>query len=127
MTGTREIRTDRAPAPGGPYSQAVVAGDFVFVSGQRPVDPVSGSIPGGVEAQSAQVLKNLAAVLDAAGSSLAEAVKVTAHLADLGDFATFNKVYMRFFNPPYPARTTVGSELRGILVEVDVIAVRARG
>jgi 2-iminobutanoate/2-iminopropanoate deaminase len=126
MTGTREIRTDQAPAPGGPYSQAVVAGDFVFVSGQRPVDPFTGSIPGGVEAQSEQVLKNLAAVLDAAGSSPADVVKVTAHLADLGDFATFNEVYTRFFSPPYPARTTVGSELRGILVEVDVIAVKAR-
>jgi 2-iminobutanoate/2-iminopropanoate deaminase len=126
MTDIREIRTDQAPTPGGPYSQAVVAGDFVFVSGQRPVDPVTGSIPGGVEAQSEQVLKNLAAVLDAAGSSPAGVVKVTAHLADLKDFATFNTVYTRFFDPPYPARTTVGSELRGILVEVDVIAVKAR-
>jgi len=124
MTRTREVRTDQAPGPAGPYSQAVVAGDFIFVSGQRPVDPVTGSIPGGVEAQSERVMKNLAAVLDAAGSSLADVVKVTAHLADLGDFATFNKVYARFFNPPYPARTTVGSQLRGILVEVDVIAVK---
>ena len=124
MTGTREIRTDRAPVPGGPYSQGVVAGGFVFVSGQRPVDPATGSIPGGVEAQSERVMKNLAAVLDAADSSLAGVVKVTAHLSDLGDFATFNKVYARFFNPPYPARTTVGSQLRGVLVEVDVIAVK---
>jgi 2-iminobutanoate/2-iminopropanoate deaminase len=120
----KEIRTDHAPTPAGPYSQAVTAGDFVFVSGQRPVDPVTGAIPGGVEAQSDQVMKNVAAILTAAGASMAGVVKVTAHLADLGDFATFNKVYMRYFSPPYPARTTVGSQLRGILVEVDVIAVK---
>jgi 2-iminobutanoate/2-iminopropanoate deaminase len=117
-----EIRSDHAPAPAGPYSQAVTAGDFVFVSGQRPVDPVTGAIPGGVEAQADQVMKNLAAILSAAGSSMADVVKVTAHLADLRDFATFNQVYTRSFKPPYPARTTVGSQLRGILVEVDVIA-----
>jgi reactive intermediate/imine deaminase len=121
----REIRSDQAPAPGGPYSQAIAAGGLVFVSGQGPVDPVSGSIPGGVEAQTEQVLKNVAAILSAAGTSMRDVVKVTAHLADLADFATFNTVYARYFSPPFPARTTVGSQLRGILVEVDVIAIRA--
>jgi reactive intermediate/imine deaminase len=121
----REIRSDQAPAPGGPYSQAIAAGGLVFVSGQGPVDPVSGSIPGGVEAQTEQVLKNVAAILSAAGTSMRDVVKVTAHLADLADFATFNNVYARYFSPPFPARTTVGSQLRGILVEVDVIAIRA--
>jgi reactive intermediate/imine deaminase len=121
----REIRSDQAPAPGGPYSQAIAAGGLVFVSGQGPVDPVSGSIPGGVEAQTEQVLKNVAAILSAAGSSMRDVVKVTVHLADLADFATFNNVYARYFSPPFPARTTVGSQLRGILVEVDVIAITA--
>lgn len=119
-----EVRTDRAPAPAGPYSQAITAGELVFVSGQRPTDPASGDLAAGMEAQTEQVLKNVAAILSAAGSSMREVVKVTAHLSDLRDFAAFNKVYERFFEPPYPARTTVGSQLRGILVEVDVIALR---
>lgn len=124
MTRTEEVRSDRAPAPAGPYSQAIAAGQLVFVSGQRPVDPVTGGLAVGVEAQSEQVLKNVAAILEAAGSSMGDVVKVTAHLADLGDFAIFNNVYTRYFSPPFPARTTVGSQLRGILVEVDVIAVK---
>jgi 2-iminobutanoate/2-iminopropanoate deaminase len=124
MTRTQEVHSDQAPAPAGPYSQAIAAGQLVFVSGQRPVDPVTGALAVGVEAQSEQVLKNVAAILEAAGSSMGDVVKVTAHLADLGDFAIFNNVYTRHFRPPFPARTTVGSQLRGILVEVDVIAVK---
>ncbi len=124
MTKTKEVHSDQAPAPAGPYSQAMAAGQLVFVSGQRPVDPVTGALAVGVEAQSEQVLKNVAAILEAAGSSMGDVVKVTAHLADLGDFAIFNDVYTRYFSPPFPARTTVGSQLRGILVEVDVIAVK---
>jgi 2-iminobutanoate/2-iminopropanoate deaminase len=124
MTKTKEVHSDQAPTPAGPYSQAMAAGQLVFVSGQRPVDPVTGALAVGVEAQSEQVLKNVAAILDAAGSSMGDVVKVTAHLADLGDFAIFNDVYTRYFSPPFPARTTVGSQLRGILVEVDVIAVK---
>jgi 2-iminobutanoate/2-iminopropanoate deaminase len=124
MTKTKEVHSDQAPTPAGPYSQAMAAGQLVFVSGQRPVDPVTGALAVGVEAQSEQVLKNVAAILEAAGSSMGDVVKVTAHLADLGDFAIFNDVYTRYFSPPFPARTTVGSQLRGILVEVDVIAVK---
>lgn len=124
MTKTKEVHSDQAPTPAGPYSQAMAAGQLVFVSGQRPVDPITGALAVGVEAQSEQVLKNVAAILEAAGSSMGDVVKVTAHLADLGDFAIFNDVYTRYFSPPFPARTTVGSQLRGILVEVDVIAVK---
>jgi reactive intermediate/imine deaminase len=118
----REVRSDQAPPPAGPYSQAIAAAGFVFASGQRPADPATGAIPSGVEAQTEQVLKNLAAVLAGAGTSLADVVKVTAHLADISDFEAFNRVYSRFFQPPFPARTTVGSQLRGILVELDVVA-----
>lgn len=123
----KEVRSDQAPPPAGPYSQAIVAGGFVFASGQRPADPVTGAIPSGVEEQTEQVLKNLAAVLGAAGSSLADVVKVTAHLADISDFDAFNRVYTRYFQAPFPARTTVGSQLRGILVEVDVVALERTG
>jgi 2-iminobutanoate/2-iminopropanoate deaminase len=123
----KEVRSDQAPPPAGPYSQAIVAGGFVFASGQRPADPVTGAIPSGVEEQTEQVLKNLAAVLGAAGRSLADVVKVTAHLADISDFDAFNRVYTRYFQAPFPARTTVGSQLRGILVEVDVVALERTG
>lgn len=99
-----------------------MANGFVFVSGQRPVDPVSGLIPEGIGAQTIQVVENLAAILDAAGASLGDVVKVTAHLSDLALFEEFNAAYQQRFQPPYPARTTVGSQLRGILVELDAIA-----
>ncbi len=116
------VSTTRAPAPGGPYSQAIRAGSFLFVSGQRPVDPATGVIPDGLAEQSRVVLSNLTEVLAAGGSAASHVVKVTVHLADLGYFDEFNSVYMEYFAPPYPSRTTVGSQLRGILVEVDAIA-----
>ncbi|MHB8629455.1 MAG: RidA family protein [Aggregatilineales bacterium] len=119
----RQIATKLAPQPGAPYSQAMAAGGLIFVSGQRPQDPSSGQIPSSFEAQVHQVLRNLAAVLEGAGATLDDVVKVTAHLSDLALFDDFNQVYRQYFNPPYPARTTVGSQLRGILVELDVIAV----
>jgi 2-iminobutanoate/2-iminopropanoate deaminase len=115
--------TASAPPPGGPYAQAVTVGGLVFVSGQRPVDPVTGEIPAGMAAQTRQVLGNVSSVLAAAGCGLADVAKVTVHLADLCDFDQFNAIYREFFAEPYPARTTVGSSLRGIEVEVDVIAV----
>jgi 2-iminobutanoate/2-iminopropanoate deaminase len=116
--------TTKSQPPTRPYSQAVVAGGFIFVSGQRPVDPESGQIPEGIRDQTLQVGKNVADVLESLGARLADVVKVTAHLADLELFNQFNDAYAEIFAPPYPARTTVGSQLRGILVEVDVIAVQ---
>jgi 2-iminobutanoate/2-iminopropanoate deaminase len=116
------VSTDQAAAPAGPYSQAIAANGLLFLSGQRPVDSESGAIPEGVEAQSHAVLRNVVNVLQAGGSAPDRVVKVTAHLADLKDFDEFNAVYKLYFSPPYPARTTVGSQLRGILVELDAIA-----
>ncbi len=122
-----EVRTSQAPEPAGPYSQAVCANGMVFASGQRPVDPTTGEIPEGLTLQAERVLANLREVLSAGGCSLADVVKVTAYLSDLSGFDEFNAVYRRFFSPPYPARTTVGAQLRGILVEVDAIAVKREG
>jgi reactive intermediate/imine deaminase len=119
------VRTDRAPEPAGPYSQAIVAGSLVFVAGQGPKNPATGTVAEDVGEQTRQVLRNLGAILEAAGSSLDAAVKVTAHLGALEDFETFNAAYREFFSEPYPVRTTVGSALLGgIKVEIDVIATR---
>ena len=127
----REVRSTAAPAPVGPYSQAVVAGDLVFCSGQIPLDPATGKlVEGDVEAQAERVLGNLAAVLAAAGSSLARVVKATVFLADLGDFARVNAVYDRFFPRfPKPARSTVqvAKLPAGAKIEIEVIATVDRG
>jgi 2-iminobutanoate/2-iminopropanoate deaminase len=118
-----EIRTARGPAPMGPYSQGLRAGDFVFVSGQGPIDPETGRVNGTtIEEQTAYTLDNVKAILEAAGAAMADVVKATCHLADLSHFSRFNEVYGRYFPEPRPVRTTVGSQLLGILVEVDVIA-----
>jgi reactive intermediate/imine deaminase len=118
----QQIKTSTAPQPAGPYSQAIIVDSLIFVAGQIPLDPATGQIPQGVEAQTHQVLKNLRAILQAAGADLSDAVKVSAHLADLADFDIYNGVYQQYFSEPYPARTTVGSQLHGVLVEIDVIA-----
>jgi 2-iminobutanoate/2-iminopropanoate deaminase len=120
----QRIQTDAAPPPAGPYSQALVAGQFIFVSGQGPLDPATGTHPDGVEAQTHQVMKNLRTILEAAGASMSDVVKSTVHLANLDDFAAFNAIYQQYFTEPYPTRTTVGSTLRDIQVEIDVIAYR---
>jgi 2-iminobutanoate/2-iminopropanoate deaminase len=123
----RVIRTDEAPAPfqGAPYSQGIVHGDLVFVSGQLGIDPGGGQIvEGGITEQTEQVMKNLSAILQAAGSSLANVVKATIFLADLGDFQEMNEVYGRYMGDEPPARATfqVAGLPSGALVEIEVVA-----
>jgi 2-iminobutanoate/2-iminopropanoate deaminase len=123
----QRIDTSAAPPAGGPYSQAIAAGGLVFCAGQVGVDPVTGVlVEGGVEAQAERVLRNLGAVLEAAGLSYADVVKTTCFLADIGDFAAFNGVYSRFFTDTPPARSTfqVAALPLGARVEVEAIAVR---
>lgn len=120
------VSTDKAPGAIGPYSQAVKAGNMVFCSGQIPIDPVTGEfVPGGVVEQAEQVLKNLTAVLEAAGSSLDKVVKTTVFLADMGDFAAMNEVYAKYFGGSKPARATVQAARlpKDALVEIDCIAI----
>ena len=123
----RVIRTDQAPTPfqGAPYSQGIAHGDLVFVSGQLGIDPGGGHVvEGGVSEQTEQVMKNLSAILEAAGSSLANVVKATIFLADLGDFQAMNEVYGRHMGDEPPARATfqVAALPSGALVEIEVIA-----
>jgi 2-iminobutanoate/2-iminopropanoate deaminase len=118
--------TANAPAPGGSYSQAVGTDTLVWTAGIGPHDPVTGEIVGAdVTEQTEQAMRNLAAVLAAAGCGFADVMKTTVHLAHLErDFHAYDAVYRRSFSAPFPARTTVGSQLYGILVEIDVVAIR---
>jgi 2-iminobutanoate/2-iminopropanoate deaminase len=123
------VRTENAPAPfqGAPYSQGIVAGDLVFVSGQLGIDPAGGHVvEGGIVEQTEQTMKNLAAVLEEAGSSLDNAVMVSIFLVDLGDFQAMNEVYARHLSEPYPARATVqiAALPSGARVEIAVVAHR---
>lgn len=121
------LSTEKAPPPVGPYSQAVIAGDFIFAAGQLGIDPRTGELAQGIEAQTRQALTNLSAVLEAAGSSLDRVVKATIFLAHVEDFAAMNGVYGQFFPLQPPARSTVvvGQFPRGVLVEIEVIALKA--
>ncbi|MFO7675374.1 MAG: RidA family protein [bacterium] len=119
------VRTDRAPAPVGPYSQAVKAGGFVFTSGQIPLDPATGQMAAGdVKAEAEMVFRNLAAVLEAAGTSLDRAVKVLVFLTDMADFGAVNEVYARWFKEPFPARScvAVAGLPKGARVEIELVA-----
>lgn len=119
----QEITSAKGAPPGGAYSQGLRVGDFVFVSGQGPIDSESGRVVGDtIEEQTARVLENIRAILRAAGAEMADVVKVTAHLSDLALFDRYNRIYAGYFPDPKPTRTTVGSELPGILVEIDAIA-----
>ena len=119
----QQITTTTGASPMGAYSQGLRAGDFIFVSGQGPIDPATGKIVGDtIEEQTARTLDNLKAILEAGGAAMADVVKVTAHLTDLSNFAAYNKVYATYFPDPKPVRTTVGSQLLGMLVEIDAIA-----
>jgi 2-iminobutanoate/2-iminopropanoate deaminase len=119
------ISTTEAPGAIGPYSQAIRAGDFVFISGQIPLDPATGAlVDGGITEQTHRVLKNLDAILRAAGTSFNSVVKTTVYLADMGEFAAMNTVYAEYVAVPAPARATVEVARlpRDVRVEIDVIA-----
>lgn len=122
----KSVTSNQAPAAIGPYSQAIDAGAFVFVSGQLPIDPANGSMPDDVSEQAKQSLSNAKAVLEAAGLNLEDVVKTTVFLADMGDFGAMNAVYESFFSAPYPARSAVAVKTlpKGAKVEIEVIASR---
>ena len=119
------ISTPAAPAAIGPYSQAIRAGDFLFVSGQIPLDPATGALVGdGIAEQTHRVLQNLGAILEAAGASFSQVVKTTVYLADMTEFAKMNEIYATYFPAPAPARATVQAARlpRDVRVEIDLIA-----
>lgn len=120
------VASDKAPQAIGPYSQAIDAGSLIFLSGQIPLDAAGQLVAGGVAEQTEQVLKNLAAVLSAAGLGLENVVKTTVFMTDLGQFAAMNEVYARHFKTPCPARATVQVSAlpKGVAVEIEAIAVR---
>ncbi len=125
MTPINPVQTDHAPGAIGPYSQAVSVDGWVFCSGQIPIDPASGNlVEGDIGPQTDQVLKNLSAVLEAAGASLSRVVKTTVFLADMGDFAGMNEVYARHFRDHRPARAAVAVRTlpRNVAVEIEAVA-----
>ncbi len=124
-----EIQSRRGAPPQGAYSQGWRAGDFIFVTGTGPIDPVTSKLSGDtIEQQTELTLDNISAILEADGASLSDVVKATVHLSDTSLFARYNAVYARRFSKPYPVRTTVGSDLGhspGMLIEIDCIAYSA--
>ena len=123
----KEIQSTAAPAAIGPYSQAIEANGMVFASGQIPIDPSTGNIvEGGIEQQTHQSLRNVKAVLEAAGTDLAHVVKTTVFLSSITDFANMNEVYAQYFRQPFPARSAVAVKdlPKGALVEIGVVAVK---
>ncbi len=124
---TYAVTSREAPSPSGPYSQAVAVGPLVFLAGQRPVDPVTGAVPSDLTAQIEQALNNVREVLRTVGADLSNVVKLTVYLADIADFKCVNQVFRLRFSEPYPARTTVGVQLRDVLVELDAVAVVSDG
>lgn len=122
------IVTEKAPKPMGPYSQAIIEGDFIFVAGQGPINPQTGKRElGDVRSETKRVFENLQAILQAAGSSLDHVVKCNVYLRDINDFAAMNEVYQTYFSGPFPARTTIqaGALPGGIAVEIECIAKKA--
>lgn len=124
------LQTKRGAPPQGAYSQGWRAGDFLYVTGTGPVDPATGQLAGDtIEQQTEQTIANLSAILESDGATLNDVIKVNVHLSDTSLFARYNTVYARIFSRPYPARTTVGSDLGhspGMLIEIDCIAYRPK-
>lgn len=120
----KTVSTDKAPAAIGPYSQAQIVGNMVYSSGQIPIDPATGAIVEGLEAQANQVFKNISALLDAAGSHISKVVKTTVFIKNMDDFAAINAVYGQYFTQPYPARSCVEVARlpKDVLLECEVIA-----
>ena len=118
--------TDKAPAAIGPYSQAVEIGGFVFASGQIPIDPATGNIPEGIEAQAKQALTNVSNLMEAAGLTMADVVKTSVFIKNMDDFAKINEIYATFFNGDFPARSCVEVARlpKDVLIEVEVIAAK---
>ena len=118
------IHTDLAPKAIGPYSQAVIAGNLLFTSGQLPIDPATGEVSGDIAAQTRQVLENLKAIIEAAGGKLEDVIKATVFITDLAGFAAMNEVYAKYFSVKPPARSTI--EVSGLakkaLVEIEIVA-----
>jgi 2-iminobutanoate/2-iminopropanoate deaminase len=121
----RSVATDTAPAALGPYSQAIIAGGFVFCSGTVGIDPQTGQVADGIEAQTEHALRNIAAILGAAGASMADLVKTTIFYAEVDDYSKLNEVYARYMPDPPPARSAPANIKlpRGILVSIEAIAV----
>lgn len=124
----KEIKTTNAPGAIGPYSQAIEVNGLVYTSGQIGIDPATGAIAEGVEAQAHQVCKNLTALLEAAGTSMDNVVKTTVFIKDMNDFGTVNGIYAQYFTEPYPARSCVEVARlpKDVLVEIEVIAEKAQ-
>ena len=116
------VNTSKAPNPAGPYSQAVIADKFVFVAGQTPKNPETGQVSEDIKEQTRQCIKNVEAILLEAGSSLENIVRADVYLSDMNYFSEMNEVYNQMIPSPYPSRTTVGVQLRGIMVEITVVA-----
>jgi len=121
------VETEKAPRPIGPYSQAIIEGDLLFLAGQGPIDPATGATNlGDIASQTRRTLMNVKAILEAAGSSLDKVIRCNVYLKDIGDFAAMNEVYAQAFTAPYPARTTIqaGALPGGIAVEIECTARR---
>ncbi|MCL2318048.1 MAG: Rid family detoxifying hydrolase [Methanomassiliicoccaceae archaeon] len=119
----KPVRTDKAPLPAGPYSQAVITGNLVFVSGLIPTSPSDGKIPEGTEEQIRLTLKNVVSVLEAAGVGKGKVIKVSVYLTDMNDFSLMNSIYEKTFSSPYPARTCIGvtSLPKGVKIMIDAV------
>ena len=125
----KAILTEKAPKPLGPYSQAVIEGDFIFVAGQGCTNPATGKLElGDVRSETKRTFENIRAILQAAGSSLDDVMKCNVYLRDINDFAAMNEIYETFFSAPFPARTTIqaGALPGGIAVEIECVAKKGR-